>query len=382
VNRTLNTSRQQSLALGSRGASTTGCDVVPVGKRRDGGTRYWCLHHRADATAKYGRPAPRCRYADVPAVSEEETLTLDLAKHPGGVACWGAVPPVYDTTTLPLDRGIHVHARSKVGGDKEIDGTYRRVALNNGKRGTLLLEELDAVYYMVTSLFGYEMREVICTLCGYSHLDKDWFSVHGHKRHLCAGCGRQFRDAVVGIGNPIIGVRTQLGLQRHKVKPARKKLKIEQREFPGGIQIWGSNPALLWTSAAAEEEGIHVHVFSKNGDKEPFPDETYGEVIIDGVWLNPEMVRVLMAQNALPHIKGRVVCKHCPRCSEPQFASGDHAYTPTVDNVCSNCNANFASSGRLRKTISNPLVTVLQELAKLAPRPPQQHDIGLIPETL
>jgi hypothetical protein len=318
----------------------------------------------------------------VPAVSEGETLNLDLAAYPGGVACWGAVPPVYDTTTLPLDRGIHVHARKKAGGPKEVDRTFRRVVLNGGQRGTVNVEELDAVYYMVTSVFGYEMREVICTLCGHSHLDKDWFSVHGHKRHLCAGCGRQFRDAVVGIGNPIIGMREQLGLQRHKVKPSRKKLKIEQRDFPGGIQIWGSNPALLWTSESSEEEGIHVHVFAKDGDMEPYPDETYAEVIIDGVQLNPEMVRILMAQNALPHIKGRVTCKECPRCGKAQFATAHHAYTPAVDNVCSNCNAKFASSGRLRKTISNPLVAVLDGIAKLAPRPPRQHDIGLIPETL
>src|SRR5687768_1337518 len=26
------------------------CNIVSVGKRRDGGTRYWCLAHRADAT--------------------------------------------------------------------------------------------------------------------------------------------------------------------------------------------------------------------------------------------------------------------------------------------------------------------------------------------
>ena len=38
-------------------ASSSACDIVSVGKRRDGGTRYWCLRHKADATAKYGRPA-------------------------------------------------------------------------------------------------------------------------------------------------------------------------------------------------------------------------------------------------------------------------------------------------------------------------------------
>ena len=42
----------------------TPCNVVAVAKRRDGGTRYWCSVHRADATAKYGKPATKCRAAD------------------------------------------------------------------------------------------------------------------------------------------------------------------------------------------------------------------------------------------------------------------------------------------------------------------------------
>src|SRR2546428_5894229 len=87
-----------------------GCRIVPVGKRRDGGTRYWCLTHKADATAKYGRPARVCRYSNVAPITSAETLVLDISEYGGGVALWGAVPPVYDTTRQPLDRGIHVHA--------------------------------------------------------------------------------------------------------------------------------------------------------------------------------------------------------------------------------------------------------------------------------
>src|ERR1700722_2976869 len=76
------------------------CDIKPVGKRRDGGTRYWCLAHKADATAKYGRRAKVCRAAHLPPILPEEILELDLDQS-----------PVYDTTRLPLDFGIHVHAR-------------------------------------------------------------------------------------------------------------------------------------------------------------------------------------------------------------------------------------------------------------------------------
>ena len=58
--------------------------------------------------------------------------------------------------------------------------------------------EIDAIYYMVSSLFGFPMSLVICTHCSWPHLDKDWFSVHLHRRHLCNGCGKHFYDQVTG----------------------------------------------------------------------------------------------------------------------------------------------------------------------------------------
>jgi hypothetical protein len=65
-------------------------------------------------------------------------------------------------------------------------------------------------------------------------------------RHLCAGCGKQFKDSGVGIGNPICGVRDACGIQTRTPKPSKKTLDICQRDYPGGIQIWGSNPAFIW----------------------------------------------------------------------------------------------------------------------------------------
>src|ERR1700750_511583 len=87
------------------------CDVVAIEKRRDGGTRYWCRSHRADATAKYGKPALKCHLVDTIPMRSEEIETLDMDRYLGGVALWGAAPAVYDTTRLPVERGIHVHAR-------------------------------------------------------------------------------------------------------------------------------------------------------------------------------------------------------------------------------------------------------------------------------
>ena len=153
-------------------SDTVDCDVTPVGKRRDGGTRYWCLTHKADATAKYGRPALHCRAAHIAPVSAAETMLLNIDEYPGGVALWGAVPPIYDTTRLPLERGIHVHARKTRNGVKDVDRTVRAVRLTGGgiSPSLFLLSELEAIYYMVSKIFCFEMRHVLCPYCGYSHL--------------------------------------------------------------------------------------------------------------------------------------------------------------------------------------------------------------------
>ncbi len=380
--------RQQSLFPsneqpdgGLRG-SLQECYVVPAGKRRDGGTRYWCLRHRADATAKYGKPAHTCRAAHIPPFRPEDIFALDMNKYSGGIALWGAVPAVYDTTRLPMDRGIHVHARVTPDAKKEMDCTFRAVRIVNERlpEDGIAVSELDAIYYMVTSVFGYQMRQVTCSYCGCSHLDRDWFSVHPHRRHLCAGCGKHFSDTETGIGNPIVGVRDACGMGDHKTTPSKRRIKITQTDFPGGVQIWGSNPAFLWTNKRAEEEGIHVHAFRKNSDL-PELDETYGEVTIDGIDLDPARVRVLMAQSALPFLKHRVRSIECPSCREPQFSVGEHAFTPTAKHTCPRCDQQFAAPGRLRKTIANPLPAILVRIAKKAPREPQQHDIDLMPET-
>lgn len=359
------------------------CAIKPVGKRRDGGTRYWCITHKADATAKYGRRAKVCRAAHLPPILPEEILELDVDQYPGGVALWGAVPPVYDTTRLPLDFGIHVHARKNKDGVKEIDRTYRSIKLIGRQlpSGGLHISEIDAVYYMVSSVFGFDTRHVRCTFCGYSHLDKDWFSIHPHRRHLCAGCGKNFRDTTLGIGNPIRATQQILGLLPRKPKKAPKTLSIRQRDYPGGIQIWGSNPAIIWSSKKFEEEGIHVHAYKRNGELAK-PDDTFSAVEIDGVRLNPVMVRTLMAQYSLPHLEGRVVPLKCDCCGAMEFSAGEQAFTPIVGRICSKCGGHLSAPTRLRRTIGNPLIATLERLGQSAPRPPQKQATGLLPETL
>jgi transposase-like protein len=361
------------------------CRIVGVGKRRDGRPRYWCLVHHANATAKYGKPAVQCRSAHIRQIHPHEALTLDPSLYRGGVAIWGAVPPVYDTTRGPKEHGIHVHARQSERGPKVIDGTFRSVRLIGStaehQKKEFSISELDAIYYMASSLFGFEVKLIQCPLCGFDHLDKDWFSVHAHRRHLCAGCGREFRDSEVAIGNPIAKIHEAFGRQPHPVVPASRELELEQRKYPGGIQIWGSNPAILWTASKNEESGIHIHAF-ENDTIPPTIDETFRRVRIDGITLDPTLIRSLMAQTALPHISGRFMAISCPECGNAHFDRGPESFTPHDQHTCSDCKAIFRSPGRLRKTIGNPAIKILASLTKTAVRTPQVHDAHLLPETL
>jgi hypothetical protein len=165
--------------------------------------------------------------------------------------------------------------------------------------------------------------------------------------------------------------------KKHKTKKSSQSINLRQADYFDGIRIWGSNPAILWTSSQAEESGIHVHAFGGT-----LIDDTFANVSIDGVSLDPAMTRVLMAQNTLPHIEGRVISANCPKCNAPHFDSGENAFTPHNVHCCDKCGNNFRVPGRVKKVICNPMCAILSRLEVNAPRPPRKHDIGLLVESI
>lgn len=224
------------------------------------------------------------------------------------------------------------------------------------------------------------MRHVQCTHCGHSHLDKDWFSVHPHRTHLCAGCGQLFRDTVAGIGNPILQLQRRFGVAPRPPVRSRKKLALRQSDYSGGIQIWGSNPAVIWSAPTEEEEGIHVHAYEEDGGR-PTHDDTFCEVVVDGLRLDESMVRMLMAQRALPHLADRVVALNCQSCGNASFDRSMEAFTPAAQRQCRQCGRGVTARGRKRKVISNPAIAMFDRLSRNAVRTPQKQEIGLLPET-
>lgn len=93
--------------------------LLSAATRRDGGTRYWCLKHKADATAKYGKRASACRTAHVPPIPREEILTLDLGAYAGGIALWGA--RVRKVVSNPLPRVLAQLSASAVRSPRKHD---------------------------------------------------------------------------------------------------------------------------------------------------------------------------------------------------------------------------------------------------------------------
>ena len=66
-----------------------------MGKRRDGGTRYWCLRHKADSTAKYGKPAIACRASHITPIGAKDRLELNIVN--GTERC-----PVFGKIRCPI----------------------------------------------------------------------------------------------------------------------------------------------------------------------------------------------------------------------------------------------------------------------------------------
>jgi hypothetical protein len=150
------------------------CVIEQVGKARNGKPRFWCRTHGANATGRYGAKLSTCERAEGEDTSGDH-LELDAGAYSGGVALWGAVAPVYDTSGRPIEAGIHVHARRRSGNEKEIDGTFSGVCLIY--RRDLFDERLihitaeAAVQYYISRFLGRKIKYLFCPDCSTPHRD-------------------------------------------------------------------------------------------------------------------------------------------------------------------------------------------------------------------
>jgi hypothetical protein len=321
--------------------------------------------HGSSATARFGTRLDRCEGA-YRTIAAHRRFKLDPSEFAGGIALWGAVEPVYNTTKRSAERGIHIHARLSTPGTKQIDDTYDAVEVSVKRdlfdEETVLITSETAVAYYLSKFANQKIDTLFCTHCTEPHLDSDWFSVKPHRRHLCHNCNRLFSAPDRGVSNPLAAVQLKFRHQeQRRIKRAKAPLTINQADFPGGLQIWASNPAILWTSSRSEEEGIHIHGWKGQRSK-PELDGTYNSVVIDGIKLDEEQLRYFMAQNALTYLRNKVRSLSCPKCCASQFDRGPSAFRPVAVRTCPQCGFGFESPGRRRLLVSNPFVDTLKAL--------------------
>ena len=348
------------------------CSIEHVGKQRNGKPRFWCTVHQSSATGRYGTRLPACEGAYLDKRRPLKVLEIDPREFPGGIALWGAVPPAYDSTGLEPESGIHVHARGAASDSKEIDDTFDAVTVKVSRdlldAQQALITADTAVNFYLSRFLGRDIKILRCPLCDEMHLDSGYFAIQPHRRHLCHGCGKYFNDTAKAVSNPIAALHTSLNLSHQGVAPIRapRSLDIAQADYPGGIQIWASNPALVWTSERPEEEGLHVHLLNSDGKIEI--DDTFDQVFIDGIKINEMHVQHFMAQQALNHLANKVVSLSCPTCGTSHFDEGELGFSPHINHECTHCNASFATAGRRRLVVSNPFVAVRETLFMNSPR--------------
>lgn len=343
------------------------CNIKFLGKFRNGSAKYWCSAHFSFAkSAAEESPPTECAKHDTPVLSEKDKYVLDPAEWDGGVALWGALESVYNTTRFSEPSGIHLHARLEEGGEKQIDYTFKVIDVKSPENDlfgstfvTLNTEIANA--YTASMVFGKELKCIKCPSCQKPHIDSDFFAVTYHRKHMCTYCGKEFIDDERGISNPVIEIQRifNSATDQRTIKIVDLVLDIKQEDYPGGIEIWGSNPAIIWTPKRQEESGIHVHVFSDKEGGQPFADETFGKVIIDGINLNGTEVRFLMVQQSLTHLKGRVLSLYCPKCGLAHCDRGDSGIRPHEHHQCEFCSEEFPSA---IKCVSNPIVDKLNQL--------------------
>lgn len=303
-----------------------------------------------------------------PATVIAPVLELDPNCYPGGIAVWGALPAIYDTTRVVLvDEGVHVHARKELGGKKEIDQTYSivRVKLARPDRqvDTFEINGTDASYYNIGAILKFKLKYLRCPECRNVHSDRDWYAVNYHQQHTCEKCGVQFEDSEPSISNPVLFLKELCGdvLQdRPIIDPVERILHADQSKYRWGMQLWGSNPAVIWTSSKLEEGGVHFHGFYRDQEI-PTVDETYGILYLDGIQLDPEMVRHLMAQQALPFLTAYLCALTCPKCQNPHFDKFDKAVHPHESHVCEHCGLEFSSPPEMPMAVSNPMVKLVDQ---------------------
>lgn len=290
-------------------------------------------------------------------------LHLNPNEYKGGVGIWASFKPVFTNrdrrnVTEPIT-GVHVHARKKIGLVKSIDYTFDKVFLNLENYGMNIVEitKNAILSYFLAENLGLNIISIECPYCGVPHLDEGKFAVKPHKHHLCMSCGKDFFHDEKAISNPLLKIRLAILEQNPEPELIKvtRPLVISKDEYSGGIELYGTHKALIWTSKVSQESGVHIHCYDKGGLSR-IVDDTYGQVFLEGNIINSNDVQILQAQLISEYLCDKVKTVYCAKCGQVQNDEGIKIYTPHQDFLCTSCGYKFETDYPI---ISNRMYDIL-----------------------
>jgi hypothetical protein len=272
-------------------SGTLPCYLVPAGKFRNGKERMWCRTHQYH----FGRKGDiqKCGHADLEMEVMWHPPEINPRRYPGQLAIWYALPPMLTIgAPIPEETGIHIHGRVDPDGKKTLDRTFPCVLVAvpdslDIMPDWIVITPPAAESWLYATENDIPMTVEKCRYCSTPHLDLGYFAQKPHRMHLCGNCGREFRVQSHTVSNPLSLLATALEKRPREYIPAPDSLNINSLDYPGGIEIWASTPAILWISDKPQQTGIHVHAYDDSGKKRLI-DETFAEVTLDGKDLSRE----------------------------------------------------------------------------------------------
>ncbi len=275
----------------------------------------------------------------------------------GGVAIWGASHPAASkrrSDPAPIVQirsncGLHVHARRAGEERKSIDKSFDSLdVVRADERRTLTYEQVWS--YRAAHDAGIPQETKRCRECGDSTAFDDLLSQR--VRRKCRKCSGMLDGDPIAFANPVVSLQAEfaLGTTRSCVL-APGRIEIAPDTFPGGFDIWGTSPAVLWTASRPEESGAHVHGYDSDG-RSRLVDQTFGVLVVNGQTISNEALRLWQDQTGFNGVlRPFLRTVRCPRCHRALLDKGWKAFIPHREFQC-RCGFLFFES---HATISNPI---------------------------
>ncbi len=261
--------------------------------------------------------------------------TIDLTNLPDAqLAVWAALPAIVSTMSESEESvGVHVHLRRRGQERKMIDDTYDAVEVRCVS-GEFRIESDALTRFSVARLLGIPTAAIRCG-CGLI-IDDLVHQSAPVQEHIC-NCGRMSLTSKEVASTPFVELQerfdTAFGARPATLhQPDELVIPVATLD---GVEIWPSNPAVLFIGDRREDQGLHVHGYRrKNGRQYRCIDDTYSAIRVGNRIFRGARLRMLMAQLAGPLTATTLAEVHCSGCAAPLDAQGKDAFTPTLSHIC------------------------------------------------